>query len=206
MPPPWLATSCIMIAASVTPRPGAAVLGRHRDAEPAGFGHRAVELLRELAVVVAGEPVLVVERAHDGADAVADRPVVVADREIHGDVLRLRLLRPAAASVRSAWVRCGLSIIAPSRLRRAGVGLRRRRRSTMRRACASSASLGEYALVDGDDLVGVDGDAAAKAARRREARHAAARPPASRKSACSVSIAGTPAAAAAARQSELASV
>jgi hypothetical protein len=66
---------------------GAAVLGRHRDAEPAGVGHRAVEVLRKLAVVVAGQPVVVVEALDDGGHAVADSAVVLADREVHQEAL-----------------------------------------------------------------------------------------------------------------------
>ena len=61
----------------------ATVLGRHRDAQPPGAGHRAVELTRKLAVRVAREPVVIAKRPHHGAHAFADRAVVVADGEIH---------------------------------------------------------------------------------------------------------------------------
>ena len=57
--------------------PGAAVLLRHGDAEPAGLGHRAVELAREDAVLVARQPIVVAEPGHDGAHALADRLTLV---------------------------------------------------------------------------------------------------------------------------------
>ena len=52
---------------------GAAIFGRHGDAKPSGVGHRSVELTREFTVVVACEPVFVVEAAHDCIHAVANR-------------------------------------------------------------------------------------------------------------------------------------
>ena len=63
IPPPWLATSCIMIAASVTPRPAPAVFLRHGDAEPPAFGHRLMKFAGKPAVLVALQPVVVVELA-----------------------------------------------------------------------------------------------------------------------------------------------
>ena len=65
MPPPWLATSCIMIAASVTPRPEPPYSsGMVMPSQPA-VGHRAMKFERELAVVVARQPVVVAEARDD---------------------------------------------------------------------------------------------------------------------------------------------
>ncbi len=72
MPPPWLDTSCIMIAASATPRPDAAIFLRHGDAKPAAVGHGAVKSVWKHAVFVACEPIFVVEAAHHRADALAN--------------------------------------------------------------------------------------------------------------------------------------
>ena len=52
MPAPDAAIVCIIIAASVMPRPAPPIFLRHRDAEPAGLGQRAVELVGEAAVAV----------------------------------------------------------------------------------------------------------------------------------------------------------
>ena len=60
---------------------GAAVFLRHGDAEPAGLRHRPVELVREHAVLVAREPVVVVESRDDGAHALADGVALVFGRQ-----------------------------------------------------------------------------------------------------------------------------
>ena len=61
--------------------PGAAVFFRHRDAEPTAIRHRAMELVREFPVLVALEPVVVIEASHDRADAFADRVALILGRQ-----------------------------------------------------------------------------------------------------------------------------
>ena len=80
---------------------GAAVLLRHGDPEPAGIGHRAVELEREHAVVVAREPVVVVEPRDDGAHAFADRRVIVRSARTRWPAMLIVTSSPTEASVRS---------------------------------------------------------------------------------------------------------
>jgi hypothetical protein len=62
---------------------GPTVFHWHGDAQPPGLGHRRVELPRELAVFVAREPVLVVERPNHAGDTFADGPLVITCRKIH---------------------------------------------------------------------------------------------------------------------------
>ena len=66
---------------------GAAILLRHGDAEPAGVGHRAMKLERELAVVVARQPVIVTETRDDRAHAFANRRLIVSRLELIGQAL-----------------------------------------------------------------------------------------------------------------------
>ncbi len=67
----------------------AAILLGHGDAEPAGIRHRTMEFTGELAVLVARQPVLVVEARDDGANTFADRGVIfryvelIGERSIH---------------------------------------------------------------------------------------------------------------------------
>jgi hypothetical protein len=77
-----------MIEASVMPRPAPPIFLRHGDAEPAGVGHRAVEILREAAVLVLLQPVFVVEAGAELRDAVLDGELVFGEGEIHGGSLR----------------------------------------------------------------------------------------------------------------------
>src|SRR3546814_1936463 len=56
----------------------------HGDAEPAAVGHRAVEILREFARVVAVEPIFIVERRADGANALANRVEILFGRKWAG--------------------------------------------------------------------------------------------------------------------------
>ena len=93
----------------------AAVFLRHGDAEPAGLRHRAMELARKDAVVVARQPVIVAELRDDGAHAFADRVAFVFSRQ--GPALRscrLFLFVQIDASVFCAAFRCGMSTILPS--------------------------------------------------------------------------------------------
>ena len=63
--------------------PGAAVFLRHRDAEPAAFRDRLMELVRKLAVAVACEPVLVVEAGAELRDRVAQLELIRGEGKIH---------------------------------------------------------------------------------------------------------------------------
>src|ERR1700694_6172738 len=62
----------------------AAKFFRHRDAEPAGVGHRAMKLKWKYAVIVACQPVVVAEAGYDRADAFPDRAVIVRWLEFVG--------------------------------------------------------------------------------------------------------------------------
>ena len=63
--------------------PGAAIILRHADAEPAIARERLVQLAREAPVAIARQPVLVVERRADPRDGVAQRNLLLVQREIH---------------------------------------------------------------------------------------------------------------------------
>ena len=65
------------------PEPGAAIVFRHADAEPAIPCERLVQLGREAPVAVARQPVLVIEGRADARDGVAHRNLLVAQGEIH---------------------------------------------------------------------------------------------------------------------------
>ena len=69
--------------------PRAADLFGHGDAEPAAVRHGPVEGVREGAVAVACEPVVVVEIGHDLADCVDDGGLVFGKFELHGHVALL---------------------------------------------------------------------------------------------------------------------
>jgi hypothetical protein len=62
---------------------GAAIRLRDADAEPSVIGKGAVEVLREAAVVVLGEPVVVAKARADLLDRCADRLLLGREREIH---------------------------------------------------------------------------------------------------------------------------
>src|SRR6202023_436672 len=64
---------------------GAAILLGHGDAEPASIRHRAVEFARELTVLVARQPVFVVEARDHGANTFADRGVIFRYVELIGE-------------------------------------------------------------------------------------------------------------------------
>jgi hypothetical protein len=66
-------------------KPGAAIGFRHRDAQPAGFRHRAMEILRETARPVALQPVLRVEALAQLRDRFRDRLLLGGEGEIHGE-------------------------------------------------------------------------------------------------------------------------
>ena len=83
MPPPWRATACIMIAASVTPSPAppystGMVMPSQPPAAIAWWNSRG-----KRAVVLAVPPVVVAETAADGGDAFADRLLLGREAEIH---------------------------------------------------------------------------------------------------------------------------
>ena len=65
----------------------AAVFLGHGDAQPAGIGHRLVEVVGKSAFLVLLQPVPVVELGTQPGDAVADRELVLGEGEIHGGVL-----------------------------------------------------------------------------------------------------------------------
>ncbi|MEZ5205027.1 MAG: hypothetical protein R2701_11800 [Acidimicrobiales bacterium] len=75
MAAPLAATSSTTIAASATAAT-AAVLSGDGDADPTTFGHRPVEVPRELVGVVARSPVVVVEVGAGTPDALSDGLVV----------------------------------------------------------------------------------------------------------------------------------
>ena len=119
---------------------GAAIFLRHGDAEPAGVGHRAMELERELAVVVARQPVIVAEARDDGAHAFANGRLIVSRLELVGQCTHVTS-SPAEASARLAAIRCGMSYILPSMPSVPASGCAANA-ATTRRACARSASDG----------------------------------------------------------------
>src|SRR5205814_1761731 len=87
----------------------AAVLLADAHAEPAVVGQRPVELLGEAAVVVAVEPVGVVEARADLGDRVADAFLLLAEGEVHADPRS----RDAALEVRTAPWAIKASISSP---------------------------------------------------------------------------------------------
>ena len=94
IPPPWLATSCIMIAASVTPRPAppyssGMVMPSHPASAIARWNSRGKD-----AVLVALEPIVVAELRDDGAHAFADRVAFVLGRQGSAFAHRLALSPP----------------------------------------------------------------------------------------------------------------
>src|SRR3546814_1351942 len=56
----------------------------HGDGETAAVGHRAVKILRELACIDAVEPIFIVERRADGANALAKRVEILFGRKWAG--------------------------------------------------------------------------------------------------------------------------
>ena len=63
---------------------GAAKLFRHSDAKPARLGHRPMKLKRKYAVIIARQPILVAEAAHDRANSFPDCRVIVRRLEFVG--------------------------------------------------------------------------------------------------------------------------
>ena len=59
------------------PETGAAIFFRHGDAEPARIGHRAMKLERELAIVVARQPVVITETCDNRAHAFLNGRVIL---------------------------------------------------------------------------------------------------------------------------------
>ena len=55
----------------------AAIFLRHGDAEPAAFGDRLVEAMREHAIAVPLQPIVVAELVANRLNAVADGPGIV---------------------------------------------------------------------------------------------------------------------------------
>src|SRR5690606_698997 len=70
------------------------VLLGSRDAEPAGFGERVVELVRELVCRVRLHPVLVVELGCQLGDRLPDGLLVLGELEVHGCARPPRLRPP----------------------------------------------------------------------------------------------------------------
>ncbi len=81
----------------------AAIFLRHRDPEPAGLGHRAVELVRERAVGVLLQPVLVAEALAQPRHRVADFELLGGQRETHRRLRCPRRQRREPASWRAGW-------------------------------------------------------------------------------------------------------
>ena len=122
------------------PEAGAAILLRHGDAEPAGIGHRAVKLEWKLAVLVARQPVFIVEAANYPAHAFANGRLMIFEFEFVGRCTHVTS-SPAEASARFAAIRCGISYILPS-IPSVPASGRAANAATTRRACAKSASDG----------------------------------------------------------------
>ena len=80
---PDSATACIMIARFGDAEARAAEFLGDGDAEPAGFAHRAVEIVREHAVAVALEPVRLGKLLAQLGDGFADRLLVLGEFKIH---------------------------------------------------------------------------------------------------------------------------
>ena len=72
---------------------GAAVLFRHRNAEPAGRGQGGVQLMRKRAGAILLQPIGIVELGAELADLVADLLLLRAQREIHCPVLPIPTFR-----------------------------------------------------------------------------------------------------------------
>ena len=68
--------------------PAAAIFLRHRDAEPAAFGHRPVEFVREAAVGVLLQPVIVAEALAQPRHRVADLQLLGGQGEGHRELLK----------------------------------------------------------------------------------------------------------------------
>src|SRR3546814_1318097 len=92
--------------------PRAAIFLGHGDAEPTAVGHGAVEIFRKLAAIVAVEQIFIVGGRADGAHALADRVESVLGGKGGGGLAHRA--SPAAASVRRAAFRWGISYILPS--------------------------------------------------------------------------------------------
>jgi hypothetical protein len=75
-------------------KPGAAMLGRHRDTEPAGVGNGTMKVVGETAVTIALEPIGGVEALAQLRDAVADRKLLGCEGEIHLIATQRRPLSP----------------------------------------------------------------------------------------------------------------
>ena len=83
IPAPDCAIVCIISAASVTPRPEPPYCSGNADAEPAGVRERTMEVVREAALAVLGEPIVGVEFLAHALDRAADRLLFGGEREIH---------------------------------------------------------------------------------------------------------------------------
>ncbi len=87
-----------------------AVFLGHGDAQPAALGHGAVELTRELAVIIARQPVVVAEMRRDRAHALADRLAFVFRRQR----FRAAHVVPPCRAARAVRVAClGARVGAP---------------------------------------------------------------------------------------------
>jgi hypothetical protein len=76
-------------------QPGAAIFGRHGDAEPAVGGHGGDEFVRESAIGVARQPVVGVEAGAKPGYGVADGLLLGGQREVHGALLSGNRLAPS---------------------------------------------------------------------------------------------------------------
>src|SRR5690606_29646192 len=65
------------------PEPGAAVLFRHRDAQPSTIGDSAIELMREFAFLILLSPIIVAEIGANSGYAVSDILVRLLHRKFH---------------------------------------------------------------------------------------------------------------------------
>src|SRR5438270_12202680 len=96
---------------------------------------------RELAVVVARQPIVIAEARDDGAHAFSDGRFVVCRLELVGQQATHVTSSPAEASARFAAIRCGMSYILPSIPSVPASGWAANA-ATTQRACARSASDG----------------------------------------------------------------
>jgi hypothetical protein len=76
MPAPDCAIACIMIAASVTPRPAPPYCSGIRNPEPPVAGERLMKIQREAACRVLLQPVIGIEPGADLLDRGADRELI----------------------------------------------------------------------------------------------------------------------------------
>ena len=165
MPPPWLATSCSMITASVTPRPAppysggivmpsqpASAIARWNSRGNSPSSSRASQYSSSNERTTALTPSRIARWSSLMEKSMASPSSGAA--------------QPARPSVRRACVRWGLSTITPSMLSVPASGCAAKA-STMRRACGELGLGRRVGLVDDGHLVGVDRDAPAKTAPAR---------------------------------------